>query len=610
MTEARLWIFENIGRDLPTQAALALAFLSGGKVGFGGGRDGMLRFWRRVYSIERFDEFASRSAIDADSHWRIYRVTEARAAAVESAAVFRALAGFFPHPKLGPALRKELITDGFKELVIRRDVERLRAEGRRPLFLAARHRPHLAALFPESDLSAPALWRWTLRLNAALQRITLPVFFGLRGLAKFLKNGLVWRLPPPRDWGVASIILGEVSTGGLAFDGITYGDGALAPENILHILKYRPLPAYRDYARERNLTTVFPGDLPGTPRFLLGRLLGGFVVRIAGTALLRGGTRDLVEAVLRVALHILETELLMLHHRPRLCFGFDCYWTMADARAMVLETRGGRYIGYMFAMPWLPLYMYQNSVMPVFLCPGEGLREMFGETLRHVERVIPAGLLLSERSIRPSDAARALRAQAPTPYVVAAYDSTYAPFWGLTREVFLEFFGGLLELAAAFPDTTLFIKTKYDLEKNIGADFSRLTERLRAHPRVRIFKEESAYDVLAAADSVIAITSSTTGWEGLVCRKPALFFDPRPDFQINPALKYSPGWVCHRTQDLLERFGELRCGRYVDQATWARAVGREARFAEERPLEAFRAFLLKEHAGMVAAGQVQTAKSG
>lgn len=85
-----------------------------------------------------------------------------------------------------------------------------------------------------------------------------PVYFGVGGLWKFIRNGIALHLPPPRRWNISSIMRAEFTPAGQAFDELIYGEGDLAPENIFHILKYRATPAYAKYFEDKNIPMFFP----------------------------------------------------------------------------------------------------------------------------------------------------------------------------------------------------------------------------------------------------------------------------------------------------------------------------------------------------------------
>ncbi len=592
MIERRLWLFEHVGRGLFTQLAVGWAALRGGEIRYAGGHPKILLFWRARLGMGRFDEFASRFAIEADTHLELFERMEERRADVENSRLFGSLRGFFPHEKLSTVVLKGLIAQSFFEFVLRQDAVRLRAEGRALHLFPRERRPFLKRWVPAAEPIIPLLWRVLLRLEDVFFHSFLLLSHGVGGILRLLKNGAVRRTPVPRPWGMAQITRTGLSPMALMWDSMIYDDGDLSPDQILHILKYPPSPEYKAYAKEKGLHVVYPRDLP-VPGSFFGRATQALFGPVLA-ALISRGDRGMVRVAIRIVLDVLEAEILAVHHRFAVCFGFDCYWPTADVRALVWEKMGCRYIGHMFALPWLPAYSYQNTILPVFLCAGEGIKKVFGKTLAHVGRVIPMGLVSAEFALNRSAQEEEIRSKAPAKHIVAAYDSTYAPFWALTTEVFTIFYEGLLDLVEAHPTVCVFLKRKYTPEEQENPAYTAIAPRLAAHPRIRLIEKESAYGLMAAADSVVAITSSTTGWEGLCCRKPVFFFDPRPRYQIHPAAPFGPPLFCHTREELVEGMGRLLNGEYLNPATWAAAVRQEARFADERPLRHLKQFLKEE----------------
>lgn len=590
-----MWLIEYIGLDPFTSIAILWAIWRGGVVRFSAGNSRALSFWRHHLSPERFDEFESRFAIDAESHWQIFRAVESRTEEIRKSPLFHSLRSFFPEPNLDIVVRKGLIAEGFMELVFRRDTEMFQKEGRPIYFLPRERRPFLEALYPAAQSSVPWGWGGANFIKGFVSRGFLPVYFGVGGIWKLVRNGIAFRLPPPRKWNIASIMRAQFTPASLAFDEIIYGEGDLAPQNILHILQFRATPDYEKYFEDKGITYVFPADLATPIGFLFRRGLRDFVGSLVLRAFVPGKSSDFTRLILRMGLQILETELLTHYHQSKICFGYDCYWVKADLRALIWGRNGGRYIGHMFGMTWLPAYPYQNTVIPFFLCAGQGSVDRYGDTLKHVERVVPAGIvpldLVSDKSVEQEN----LRQLGKGNHLIGAFDSTYSPLWGLTHEVFETFYDGLLRLAESFPQITILLKRKYHTSSLRNPGFDRLAKKLSDHPRIVILYDETAYSVLAAVDSVIAITSSTTGWEGLCCRKPTLFFDPRPSAHIHPALRHSSFLVCRTYAALRDRFSDILKGEYLDQNLWNKAVSYEATyFVDEKPAEKLRHFLIEQ----------------
>lgn len=596
----RLWLFEYVGFDPFTFITILWAVWSGGVVRYASGHPRALAFWRHRFSAERFDEFESLFAIDAESHWQIFRAVEGRTEEIRRSSLFRALLSFFPDPKLDVIVRKGVIAESFMELVLRRDTELLQAEGRPVYLLLRERRPFLKTLYPSAQASIPWGWRVASKIKEWISIGFLPVYFGAGGLWKFIRNGIALHLPPPRQWNIASIMRAEFTPAGRAFDELIYGEGDLAPENILHILKYRATPAYKKYFEDKNIPHVFPADLAPPMGFLFRRVFVDYVISLVCRTFIPGKSMDIRRLIFRMGLEILETELLTHYHQSKICFGYDCYCVKADLRSLIWARAGGRYIGHMFAMTWLPAYLYQNTVIPYFLCAGQGSIDMYGETLKHVSNVIPSGLLPVDLVSSNSVGSKRIRQLGKGNHVVAAFDSTYSPLWGLTQEVFESFYGGLLRLAESFPQITILLKRKYHPSALRNPGFDRLVKDLSSHPRIVILYEETAYDVLAAVDSVIAITSSTTGWEGLCCRKPSVFFDPRPAAHTHPALKHSSILVCRTYSDLKDRVAKILNGEFLDRDLWDKIVTYEATyFADKKPAEHLRHFLKDQVACVV-----------
>lgn len=419
-----------------------------------------------------------------------------------------------------------------------------------------------------------------------------------------LRHGLASTLPPPREWTIAQIVYGDLSTAGRLNDSLFYGPGALAPERILHILQNAPSKAYVEYARARSLAIVYPRDLRPTCAFVAHRLILGylpFALRGLWELFRDRASIDLVRATLRLGVWTMETEVLAMHHRSRVCVGWDTYSAFADVRAMVWDRLGRRYVGYMHATTPIPVYMYHDSYMPVLLCPGRAIADMYGETLKHVPEVIPVGLMTAELTLDRAEGAKAIRSASPGAHIVAAFDSSYSPFWGLTVEVYEEFFRSLVALADGHPDVMIYLRRKYD-ERNPG--YEHCARRIESHPRIRVLYDEDSYRLLAAADSVIAIGVSTIGWEALACRKPTFFLDPRREFRSHRARRYAPALVCHTAEELLERFAALLGGHYMDGEAWDRICAYETGAAADRPLAAAKAVLLRE-AGLEGAAALE-----
>lgn len=594
--DRKLWLFEHIGMDPLSNLFVLLALVTGGVIRYAGIHPRALSLWRRWAPAARLDEIYSPFTLEAATHLRIYDLVEERTAEIERAVTFRRLRRFFEHPKLAIIVRKALVADGFGALMLCLETEHRLNAGESVSLLPHGFRPYVMDRYPAARRRIPPLWRMKMWTGSWIDRLLRPACFGVRTLWVMARNGVKRRLGEPRKWKICQIVTGDLSTRGRIVDGLLYDGDGFAPEQILHWVRDKPSREYLDYARTRSIPVVWPGALQSTPGFIFRRVLRGYVLQVLTGAIVdcvvNRVAQDLEKVIVRMGFDILESERFALHHQPRVCFAWDAYWARADVRSIVLEQFGGRYVGYMHGSPWLPLNVYHNTCVPVLLCAGAGIRDMFGKTLRHVEEVIPVGLMPTELTLDPALDPQGLRSQAKGQHIVAVFDSSFSPFWGLTREVFEIFYRGILAIVQKWPGVTVYLKRKYGPGENPVYDS--LAAEMEGQSRLHVTYDENTYRLLAGADSVVVITSSTVGWEALACRKPAFFFDPRPQYQGNPAWKYGPPLVCHTERQLLDGFGEMLDGRYMDQKKWDRIVDYEARFADERPLTRARRVLLRE----------------
>lgn len=589
----RLWLFEYVGLDVWTTAILLWAWWTGETVRYAQVSARANNLWRRLFPARQFDELESQYSQQASTHFEIYRLIEKRSIEIERAPLFQALERFLPHPKLGPVVRKALIADGFMQLLLSLEAEQRQAEGQLVSFLPKERRPYLLKHYSSAAQTIPAPWRFILFIQALSNHLLCPLRYGAGVPWIMLRNGVAWRLPPPQQWAISQMVLGDVSPSSLMTDEIIYGEGSLAPNKILHVLQGRPSAGYLDYARSKGLPVVDVQQLRSTSGFIWARVLCGYLPSLARQALWDGifhrTAADIVLAILRIGLYVLENERLALHHHSRVWFGWDAYWVRADVRAMVWDRLGGCYVGYVHGVLDHPSYSYHNTYMPVLLLPGIGMRDMLGETLQHIPEIAFIGFMKTE--FTPDEIAKAqrLRVNEPSAHIVVAFDSSYSPLGGLTEKVYEKFFMGLLDLLEDQPHILLYLKLKYRHQDQPA--YTRMAARFEQHRRVHVTYDDT-YHLLAAADSVVVIGGSTVGWEALACRKPAFFFDPRDCYREKPAWKYSPPLVCHTADELLQNYRCLLRGQYLDPAAWNRIVSYEARFAEERPLTAVRQLLL------------------
>lgn len=574
-----------------TALALVCVWLSGGSVRYARGNGEVVRRWRRRLGADRLAELSNRWSTDPDVHLALYRVIEERAEAIERLPGVRALGRFVGDSTVGPVVRKALIADAFVETVLRREARARHADGDAVRLLPLRWRPLLDVGQPVAAQTIPTLWRVGLRVRAAIDRIGLAGRFVAAATWLMLHRGLQHRLPAPREWPVAQVATGDTSGGGRIQDALIYGDGSLHPTRILHIVNEPPSAAFSAHARAAGVTVVYPRALAADFALAWHRLVRGYLARLVPAALMTGPGAPIVEAVLHLGFYALEAELLARHHRWRVCFGWDAYSVRADVRAAVWQRLGRKYVGYIHGFLGSPFYAFHNTTLPVLLSPGRGIIDRLGETVRHVGRTVSIGYMKTERVTDLREAGRRLRAELPTGRVIAAFDSTFAPFWGFNEALYGSFYAALLALVDADPELTVVLKVKYVDEPNPALDAAAW---LRSHPRVRVSAKIDAYELLAAADAVVAITTSTVGWEALSCRIPTFFFDPRDWREHNPVARYGRPLLCTNTDELVRAVGDARCGRYLDDAAWQRIVTYEAGFADEKPLTRVRALLLDE----------------
>lgn len=586
---------------MSTSLVLLWAWLTGGTVLYGNTTRQMKARWCGRFIKERFAEISSRFTIEPNTHLKIYELVENRTQEIESLSLFKALCRFFPHSKLGVAVRRALIFDGFMQVMLSMEVEQVVAQGRQVKFAPRTLRPFLLRQFPSASKAIPLPWLALLYMKAFFDRLFLPLYYVGGCSWLLLRNGLCKRLPDPQKWAICQRIDGFMMASRIRDNELIYNGGALAPEKVLHWLEDEPTPGFWEYVQKKQLSVVQPRNLSITWGFVWRRLVLGYFPLLVGNAIVDGtihkASIDVVKAILHIGWHILEAERFALHYRPHVYFGWDAYMLQANVRAMVWEQYGGHSVLYIHGAPWVPLYMYQNVYAHVLLCSGARVRDMFGKTLQHVQRVVPVGLMNTELALEADSGIMAFRSASSGSHIVVAFDSTYSPFWGLTEDVFRVFYRGLLDLVEKWPQVTLLLKRK-NQEDDVGYDRNPAYEAVAVefghHPRIRVVYDESTYSLLSTSDSAIAITSSTTGSEALVCRKPVLFFDPREQYRNHPFWEFAPSLVCHTVEELLERFGQILEGQYLDEKTWDRIVEYEARYAEERPLTAVRNLLLQE----------------
>lgn len=600
-----LYVVEYVGRDPMLVMWLACAFLQRAKVVYAAGQSRLVRWWRQRYPDGAFEAFISEDLQKCEGHLKWYEAVERRAQGIERSIAARRLQRLLPHPQMDRTLRRALRIDGFEAWLLSLDVERQLSAGASVKFFPTRRRAFL-------EDSRPAAWRavpWSYRVSLTVAQwfrdgvLPLALAFG-RVIRMVQTRGVSGRRPRTRAWGIAQKIDRALPTTRVADHELIFADGLLHPSRILHVADSREVPPdVRAYFQALGSSVVCMERLRVPLAYVLKRVcrdfLMGMVVPCGIAAMWSRRERDLFRPAVRIGWQIISCEIFAQHHRPRLYVSWDTYDVLFSVRTMVWERTGTRCVGYIHASPSEPLIYYHGLYAHVLLVAGPRIREMFGETLSAVGRVLPVGHLQTEFALGTA------RAPSHSEHRVAAFDTSFSPIFGLTAEVFRTFYQGLVRLAEAYPQVTIVLKRKNPVHEDPNPAYAELAPLLERHPRIRVAYEENTYTLLAHADSVVVVAGSTVSIEALACRRPAVAFDPRPNYADNPLCRYDPFLVCHTAEDLIDRYRRIVAGAYP-VGLMETVVRRESMWYEERPLSRLRQFLLEE----AGAGAVRDAADG
>jgi len=588
-----LYVVEYVGWNPTLLMWLTCASLQRAKVVYAAGQSRLVRWWRQRYPDGAFEEFISEDLQKREGHVEWYKVVERRAQEIGRSVAARRLQRLLPHPQMDRTLRRALRIDGFEAWLLSLDVERRRSAGASVKFFPARRRAFLEDSRPAAWRAVPWSYRVSLTVTQWFRDGALPLALAFGRVIRMVKTrGVISRPPRIRAWGIAQKIGRVLPTTFVADHELIFADGMLHPSRILHLADSREvLPEVRAYFQTRGSPLVCVERLRVPLAYVLKRVcrdfLFGMVVPCGIAAMRFRRERDLFRVAVRIGWQIISCEIFAQHHRPRVYVSWDTYDVLFSVRTMVWERTGTRCVGYIHASPTVPLIYYHGLYAHVLLVAGPRIREMFGDMLSAVGRVLPVGHLHTELALGT------VPAPSRAEHRVAAFDSSFSPIFGLTTGVFRAFYLGLVRLAEAYPQVTIVLKRKNPPREDPNPAYTELEVLLERHPRLRVVYEAHTYTLLAQADSVVALAASTVGIEALACRRPAVAFDPRPNYADNPLWRYDPFLVCHTAEDLIDRYRRILAGAYPAGLMEA-VVRQESAFYEERPLSRLRQVLLEE----------------
>lgn len=588
-----LYVIQWLGRDPLMWWWMCHAWARGATVAYATGHPGVIAWWKRHAPPGRLTEFVSECFRTAEPHLTLYELTETQAEQIGRSQAAQGLGRLFPHPQMGRTLRRFLRQAMFNQWLVSWDVERLIARGDTVRFFPRRNDPWINRQCQRAWGAVPRGYRIALGAKGWLGGVVLPIAIAMGLVARVLWRRQVCGRPPvAQRWKIAQKIQPSLPTTRVPDNELLYADGDLDPRRILHVVDGRDVtPESLAYFQALGSRVVCPERLSMPLRYFLTRACWGFfmalVVPCGLAALVSRAQRGLSMAAVRLGWYVMVCEVFAMHHQPQVYFGFDAYDVLFNIRTMVWERSGTRCVGITDGPPEAPMSCFHGLYAHVLLLPGEGMRRMFGRTLEAVGRVVSVGHVHTELAL----------GQAPAPgrsgHVVVAFDSSFCPIWGLSMQVFRDFYAGLLELVDAYPAITLHLKRKYLHREEPNPAYAEVEEAFERHPRIAVFYGDNAYHLLAEADSVVAIAGTTMAVQALACRKPTVVFDTRSMHANNRLRRYHPFLVCHATDELLERYARVLAGRYPVELMEA-VVSAESKFYDERPLSFVRKLLLSE----------------
>lgn len=587
-----LYLIEDVG-SLPWLSAWLLwGWWRRATIRYAKGQSRLIRWWRQRCPEGVFEEFVSDDIQTYAGHLDWYDAVERQAHAIERSVACRCLQRFLPHPQMGRTLRRALRIDGLEAWLLSLDVERKLSAGMPVKFFPARKHAFLVERCPTAWQAVPWSYRLCLTASGWFRDGLLPLALAFGRVIRMVQTRGVSGSPPRiRTWGVAQKI-GPLSTSRAAVHELLFAEGLLHPSRILHVADSREVPPeVQAHFQALGSPVVCMEQLRVPLAYFLKRVcrdfLMGLVVPCGIAALWSRRERDLFRSAVRMSWQIISCEVFAQHHRSRLYVSWDTYDVLFSIRTMVWERTGTRCVGYLHASPSDPLVYYHGLYAHVLLVAGPRIREMFGEALSAVGRVLTIGHPSTEFALE------AARAPSHSEHRVAAFDTTFCPIFGLTTEVFRAFYQGLLRLAEAYPQVTIVLKRKYPVHEDPNPAYAEWAPCLERHLRIRVAYDENTYTLLAHADSVVAVANSTVNIEALACRRPTVAFDTRPNYADNPLWRYDPFLVCHTAEELIDRYRCIVAGAYPAGLMDA-VVRRESMWYEERPLSRLRQLLLEE----------------
>lgn len=584
---------EHVGLDPVLFLWLILGRARGARVMYASGHSGLVGWWQRRYPQGYFDEIVCESFQTGEAPLRLYDLMEKNAGTWEHSYVTRALLQFFPHPQIARTLRRLLMQYIFSAWALGLEVERLRDRDERVRFFPACWRALVRDHGRQAWGCVPRGYAGYLFARRWVDQVLFPFLAAIRNVLMAVRGrGLSLVGPTACTWAIAQKMDANSLKTRMANHELIYGEGELRPGRILHLIDERDAdPESMARLQAEGGAPVCVGLLKMPLGYFLTRVVWAYLLRFALPCSLAAGAspqgKELFRAAIRIGWQVVNFEVLAMHHRPRVYFGWDTYSVDCSVRTMVLEQIGTRCIGYIHGSPPAPQPDYFDVYVHVLLVAGRRLLRAFGRTLDMAGRIEVIGHMHTELVL-----GRGNKPRRPKHFTVA-FDTSYSPKWGGSRSVLRAFYDGLIGLVDKYPDLELVLKRKYDTAGQFNPAYAEVQSVLEAHPRITVQCEQDTYSLIDQADSVIAVTVSTTGVEALACRKPTLFFDPRPNYEHNPYRQYHPFLVCHTAEELHERYNQILAGDYPPDI-FESVVSQESRFYEERSLSLVQSLLLAE----------------
>ncbi len=182
-----------------------------------------------------------------------------------------------------------------------------------------------------------------------------------------------------------------------------------------------------------------------------------------------------------------------------------------------------------------------------FVTWSEGIKEFFQSHPNDIQQYHVVGCLWSQNDSKSAAPDILRKSMDPDKrfFIIGAFDTTYSLNGYATYEEGILFAQHLLEMVKREEDVVVVLKEKKDrtihdcLDPDLTPRFLEIYESLAQHPRIKVFSRlANTGELLDSVDMVISFPFTSTTFEALSRRVPALWHDPWGCYQDTPYGKF------------------------------------------------------------------------